>query len=74
MITMKSKLPIAGALIAESSLVSAHAGGHGMSSWHHYLTSPDHAVVFITLVLAGLGIGVYLVRNSTSINTIEGKD
>lgn len=60
----KAKAMVTGLLVAESSLVSAHPGSHGGSSWHHHLTSPDHAAVVVLVALIGLGIVAYLVRKS----------
>jgi len=60
---------VAGALAAAPSLVSAHPGSHGASSWHHYLTSPEHAALLVVFVLIGLGCSIYLSRNSTSTRT-----
>lgn len=63
--SLKSKAMVTGLLLAGSSLVSAHPGSHGASSWHHHLTSPDHAAVVVLVALIGLGIVAYLVRKSS---------
>lgn len=55
----KSKLTAAGALLAVTSLASAHDGGHAASSLYHFLTSPDHVTVFTVLAMAALGSGTY---------------
>ena len=58
MTTFRSKIAFTGALLAESSLVFAHSGDHGVSPWHHFLTSADHtaALVLIALVVSVSGI------------------
>lgn len=60
--TLKLKFTLAVVLLSGSCQVWAHTGNHGMSSWYHYLASADHAVVFLLLVLCGLGILTYLGR------------
>jgi hypothetical protein len=58
----KSKLTVAGALLAVTSLASAHGGDHAASSLYHFLTSPDHVTVFSVLAMAALGSGTYLLH------------
>ncbi len=63
--TVKSKIAFTGALLAGSSLVSAHPGDHGVSSWHHFLSSPDHAAALVLVALAVLVTGVGAFRSPT---------
>jgi hypothetical protein len=63
--TVKSKIVFSGALLAESSLVFAHSGDHGVSSWHHFLSSPDHAAALVLVALAVLVTGVSALHSPT---------
>jgi len=72
--TLKSKLVLAGALISGSSVAAAHTGGHGMSSWYHFLTSPDHAAGTVFLGLTGLGLIACLARSVTGASKVIERD
>ena len=62
--TFKSKIALAGGLLAQSSLVFAHSGDHGGSSWHHFLSGPDHAGALVLVALVVLVTGASAARNS----------
>lgn len=65
--TLKSKLALTGVFLSGSCQVSAHTGNHGTSTWHHYLTSANHAPVFLLLALFGLGILIYFSRKLPAV-------
>ena len=67
---LKLKLTLACVLLSAAHQVSAHAGNHDVSSWHHYLTSADHAAVFLLLVLSGLGVLTYFSRKRAGTRTL----
>ena len=66
--TYKSKIAVTGALLAESSLVFAHPGYQGVSSWHHFLSSPDHAAALVVVSLAVLVTGARALNSSVRVD------
>lgn len=62
MMTQTFKLAFAGTLLGTCSIAGAHPGQHASAPGYHYLTQPDHVVMFALLGLSAASLLVYVMR------------
>lgn len=64
MMTTTLKLAFTGTLLGSCTAARAHPGHHNAVSVYHYLTNPDHAVIFVLLGLSAASAFIYVIRRN----------
>jgi hydrogenase/urease accessory protein HupE len=62
MMTPTFKLAFAATLLGSGSIAVAHPGHHASVPGYHYLTHPDHVVIFVLLGLSAASLLVHVMR------------